>query len=204
VSAARRSDPEARRTQLVSAAEEVFGVKGVAATSVSDIVKAAGVAQGTFYLYFPSKTDIVNAVAQRLVDVMVADVESSVASAGSAVQRLLAMRDALSAMADSGTGQELVDAFHQPDNAAVHHQLAERIGPQLASLVAGIVAQGVAEGAFVTEDVAVASWFILGGLQGLEFAATSAEDMPHAIAQVTVLALRALGYDGPVPAGREG
>jgi TetR/AcrR family transcriptional regulator, fatty acid metabolism regulator protein len=200
VTAARRTDREARRAQLVSAAVEVFAEKGVAATAVSDIVKAAGVAQGTFYLYFASKTDVINAVADELVDEMVAGVERSLAgTSGGAVARLLALRDALSATARSEAGRELVEAYHLPENREVHHEMGERVAPRLASIVASIVEQGVAEGVFVTEDVAIASWFVLGGLQGLEFASTSAEDMPAAIAQVTVLALRALGYAGPVP-----
>ena len=55
---ARRRNPTERRDQLVAAARRVFEKKGFARTSVSDIVKAAGVAQGTFYLYFKEKNDI--------------------------------------------------------------------------------------------------------------------------------------------------
>src|SRR5262245_44500387 len=40
---------------LLAAAVEVFAAKGYTATRVSDIVREAGVAQGTFYLYFKSK-----------------------------------------------------------------------------------------------------------------------------------------------------
>jgi AcrR family transcriptional regulator len=46
---------ESRRVQLKEAALQVFAAQGYHATSVSDLVKAAGVARGTFYLYFPTK-----------------------------------------------------------------------------------------------------------------------------------------------------
>jgi AcrR family transcriptional regulator len=49
---------EATRGELLGAALEVFGQKGYAATTISDIVGAAGVTQGTFYLYFTNKADI--------------------------------------------------------------------------------------------------------------------------------------------------
>jgi AcrR family transcriptional regulator len=52
------------RERLVSAAAEVFAVSGYHASRVSDIVARAGVAQGTFYLYFRSK----EAVFLELVD----------------------------------------------------------------------------------------------------------------------------------------
>jgi len=46
------------RKALLAAAEALFGARGFYATSVSDITRRAGVAQGTFYLYFPSKVAI--------------------------------------------------------------------------------------------------------------------------------------------------
>ncbi|MEW6274511.1 MAG: TetR/AcrR family transcriptional regulator [Bacillota bacterium] len=49
---------EATFRKLLEAAEEVFGEKGYYETSVVDIITRAGVAQGTFYLYFKTKKDI--------------------------------------------------------------------------------------------------------------------------------------------------
>ena len=49
---------EATRARLMAAAEEVFGTKRFHPASIVDITQAAGVAQGTFYVYFPSKLAI--------------------------------------------------------------------------------------------------------------------------------------------------
>ena len=46
------------KKQLVDAAIDLFHEKGYQKTRVSDIVAQAGVAQGTFYLYFKSKEDV--------------------------------------------------------------------------------------------------------------------------------------------------
>ncbi len=43
------------RQQLLDAAEAAFGRRGYFETSIIDITRGAGVAQGTFYVYFPSK-----------------------------------------------------------------------------------------------------------------------------------------------------
>lgn len=48
---------EATRRKLLEAAEAEIGEKGYARTSIAGITKRAGVGQGTFYLYFPSKDD---------------------------------------------------------------------------------------------------------------------------------------------------
>src|SRR5690606_573308 len=44
-----------RRQQILNAAREVFAKRGYAQTTVDDIVAQAGVARGTFYLYFDDK-----------------------------------------------------------------------------------------------------------------------------------------------------
>ena len=53
--------------KILQAAIEVISEKGLDKTSISDIVKRAGVAQGTFYLYFRSKNALVPAIAENLL-----------------------------------------------------------------------------------------------------------------------------------------
>ena len=49
---------EATRRRILDAAEEVFGETGFYEASISEITRRAGVAQGTFYIYFHSKREI--------------------------------------------------------------------------------------------------------------------------------------------------
>ncbi|MFA5891354.1 MAG: TetR/AcrR family transcriptional regulator [Actinomycetota bacterium] len=46
------------RVRILEAAEEVFGRRGFHDASISEITRLAGVAQGSFYVYFQSKTAI--------------------------------------------------------------------------------------------------------------------------------------------------
>jgi AcrR family transcriptional regulator len=55
-----------RRSQLLAAARAVFARKGYEEATVSEIVGRAGVAQGTFYLYFPGKESLAGAFAEVL------------------------------------------------------------------------------------------------------------------------------------------
>jgi len=55
---ARLEGGEATRQSLLRATEKLFGEAGFHKTSISAITYVAGVAQGTFYLYFPSKVSI--------------------------------------------------------------------------------------------------------------------------------------------------
>lgn len=49
-----------KKDTLLSAAFDLFTTQGITKTSISEIVKRAGVAKGTFYLYFKDKYDIKN------------------------------------------------------------------------------------------------------------------------------------------------
>jgi AcrR family transcriptional regulator len=49
---------EQRRSEIIAAATKVFREKGYHAASIGDIIDAAEIARGTFYLYFNSKREI--------------------------------------------------------------------------------------------------------------------------------------------------
>ncbi|MGN0620488.1 MAG: TetR/AcrR family transcriptional regulator [Porcipelethomonas sp.] len=49
-----------KRESLLNTAFAIFTDKGVSKTSISEIVEKAGVAKGTFYLYFKDKYDLKN------------------------------------------------------------------------------------------------------------------------------------------------
>lgn len=58
---------EHTKEKLIDAAIELITMQGYEDTSVSSIVKRSNVAQGTFYLYFQSKYDMVLAIAKRIL-----------------------------------------------------------------------------------------------------------------------------------------
>ena len=49
-----------KKEALFNTAYDLFTTKGINSTAISDIVEKAGVAKGTFYLYFTDKYDIKN------------------------------------------------------------------------------------------------------------------------------------------------
>lgn len=57
---------EQTRQNLLAAAEQEFGEKGFHSASISSITQRAGVAQGTFYIYYSSKENILMALVQHM------------------------------------------------------------------------------------------------------------------------------------------
>ncbi len=91
----RRTESEpVRRAQLLRAARKVFRAKGYDGATVSEIVREAGVAQGTFYLYFPSKRDAAVSLRDGLMETMAQAVATAVeprASFGDRLETLIAV-----------------------------------------------------------------------------------------------------------------
>lgn len=67
-------ESQERRAQILGHAAKLFGDKGYHDTSISDIIAAAGIARGTFYLHFTNKRGIF----EELLDGMLKDLTESV------------------------------------------------------------------------------------------------------------------------------
>lgn len=67
-----------KKEAITHAAIQVFKEKGIEKTKISDIVKRAGIAQGTFYLYFPSKLSLMPVIAEAMVQKLLTIVKETV------------------------------------------------------------------------------------------------------------------------------
>ncbi len=76
--AAARQD---RRKSIIQAAIEVFAEKGFHRSRVSDIAREAGVADGTIYLYFKSKDDILITIFEEKMEMLIREVRRVVDAA---------------------------------------------------------------------------------------------------------------------------
>src|SRR5437868_6945193 len=56
----------ARRNQILDAATQVFAQKGFHRATIKEIAHVAGIADGTIYTYFASKTEVLLAILNRL------------------------------------------------------------------------------------------------------------------------------------------
>jgi TetR/AcrR family fatty acid metabolism transcriptional regulator len=63
----------ARRHQILDAAAKVFAEKGFHVTTIRDIARTAGIADGTIYNYFASKADLLLGIFDRMRDAVQPD-----------------------------------------------------------------------------------------------------------------------------------
>lgn len=63
-------EKEARRNQILDAAESIFQTKGLTQTTMDDIAKEAELAKGTIYLYYKNKDELQVGLIMRSFDLM--------------------------------------------------------------------------------------------------------------------------------------
>ena len=169
-----RRTPEARRADLVGAARVLFLERGVDATSIEDITRAAGVAHGTFYLYFKTKDDAVNAAVAQMAGELVERVSAAGDADAPAGEKLTAIREALVGLSGLAVGaDDLIAHYHGPEHREVHDRLSHEVNRQLVPVIAAIIEQGVAEGVFDVGNPRAAAAFVLAAAEGLDLLATS-------------------------------
>lgn len=193
---ARRKESAVRGAELVQAARTLFFEQGVDATSIEQITRAAGVAHGTFYLYFKTKDDAVNAVMAEIASERVEQLAALASAQGpSAIEKLAAVREALVDLSTLGAApsKDLVSHYHGPEHRDVHDRLAHELNRRLVPVVAGIVRQGVAEGAFEVSDPLAAAAFVLSAAEGLDLLDAEAGDDAGRVESLMTFITRGLG-----------
>ncbi|MFC7392213.1 TetR family transcriptional regulator [Scopulibacillus cellulosilyticus] len=83
-----KTKQEEKYQALLQASMKVITEKGFEKASVSEIVKEAGVAHGTFYLYFTSKNSIVPAIAEYIFDKQLEELKSETADTNNIWEQL--------------------------------------------------------------------------------------------------------------------
>lgn len=154
-------DPEIRREELIDTAEELFVKKGYDETSVSEIVRKARVAQGTFYYYFKSKDDIRNAIIDKNIDEVKVIIDKMMATKDlSALERMTAFSFGFRDWA-SEKGR-LMEYIHEEKNEILHYRMSRKVLDYLTPAYEKIIRQGIKEGVFTTKYPAEAAKALMG------------------------------------------
>lgn len=141
--------PQERRNQILDAAEQFFCTKGYTQTTVNDILQEVGIAKGTFYHYFKSKEEVMNAIIVRFVDLGVAKAKEIAANPKLTVHEKIC-QIILAEKADGANKAMITEQLHQVENAQMHQKTIIEIALRLASVFADVVKQGIEERVFRT------------------------------------------------------
>ena len=149
-------EAEVRKSEILDAAERLFGTKGFDGASTTDLLAEVGIARGTLYYHFKSKEDILDALIGRMTGRLVAQAgEIARKKDVPVLQRLTRMMLALNVNND--LGNEIMEQVHKPQNALMHQKMQQRLLAGVNPIVTALIEEGIAQGICRTDYPAEAA-----------------------------------------------
>jgi AcrR family transcriptional regulator len=162
---------EERRQQILNAARDVFARRGYHAAKIDEIVSGAGIARGTFYLYFEDK----RAIFEEIVD-------RTLARLGMAIVRV-DLRPAAGSVADQVCDNiRRIVRILLEDRATTKILLSDALGvdpafdrkllalyDEMSTLLEDSLRDGQALGIVGQGDVRLMAWLMMGALKEAMF-----------------------------------
>ncbi len=142
-------EPEERRNEILDTAEMLFFTKGYTRTTVNDVLQAIGIAKGTFYYYFKSKEEVMDAVVMRFIDAGVVAAKRIYSNPKLSVHEKL-LQIIMAQKPDTDKKGQMIEQFHQPDNAQIHQKSMAETILQLTPVLTEVIEQGIEEKLFHT------------------------------------------------------
>ena len=158
--------PDIRRAELLDRATALFVQHGYDNVSLNDLIAAVGVSKGAFYHWFPSKDELITALAERSARDQFAAIEEAIARCGgTALDRLNALLQAgFDVKMRMGVPDHLAAmvSLLRPENAHLYGRIVAVSEDLVRPLLARVISDGVREGVFHTFDADGVADMILG------------------------------------------
>jgi AcrR family transcriptional regulator len=157
----RREPPDVRREQILDAAQATLLSNGLSATTVADVADAAGIAKGTVYLHFQSKTELLVGLRARHVEQF--------------SQRLADTLSASGRTKPMGRFDRFIDEFfdYSVTHRDLHHLLFHEAGfseddafGEVKVLLRTFIEAGMDSGDFAAGDAEIVTDFLISGIHG--------------------------------------
>lgn len=147
--------PDVRRGDILDAAQGLFLARGYDATTIADVIAAAGVSKGGFYHHFASKEALIEALAERLAREAAAGVVDVLDDpAHNAFDKLHAFitHGRRLKTDEAATLWAVFGTIYRPDNIVLYHRIQAAATAVMTPILARLIAEGVADKTFDTPD----------------------------------------------------
>lgn len=138
---------DVRLNEILDASEELFFSKGYENTTINDVLGKVEIGKGTFYHYFKSKEEVLDAIIMRLIKSKLEVTENIANKEGmNATEKIAAML-----FAQKPQGQQEVNTItnmHTSSNALFHQKSIQKTISDLSPVFAKVFEQGISEKVF--------------------------------------------------------
>lgn len=158
----RRTD---KRALITDAAVEVFAEKGFHSARVSDIARKAGVADGTIYLYFKNKEDLLLSIFEEKMDILLDGMHASLDGVSDPEERIrLFARHHFAQVRENRSSAEVLQVELRLSNKFLKEYRPEKLWAYL-DIFSTAVRDGQEAGLFRADiNPFIAMWGFFGGL----------------------------------------
>jgi AcrR family transcriptional regulator len=179
-------EPEVRKQEILDTALKLFGENGYEKTSITDIAKAIGVAQGLCYRYFPSKEALFDSAIEQYADVLVEQFAYAETDDRKTLRQIIEEMPATMEKQDT----KYYSVFHGMENRKFHDQLALKVCEKLVPLVEKLLQRAKQKGEIHFDDLQAAATFCVYGQLGILLADDlTQEDKSKRIREFLIFAL---------------
>ncbi len=157
-----------KRERILNAAIRVFAEHGFYATRVSEIAKTAGVADGTIYLYFKNKDDVLITIFEERIGQLIGVLEQVAQSPGEATERIERIVEIQLGVLEQERDLAEVVTVNLRQSSRLLKQYATPLFLRYLDAIAQVIADGQSQGS-LRDDVSprLAARMIWGGLDGI-------------------------------------
>ncbi|MBP2643688.1 MAG: transcriptional regulator, TetR family [Firmicutes bacterium] len=154
-------DPQIRKTEILDTAEALFNKRGYHHTAISDIVREIGVAQGTFYYYFKSKEEVLEALVYRHLSGRFAEVETMISN--QSMQAVEKFSKLLNKSLEGVHTKEglLFEYLYSVENLHILDKVCHQAEKTISSSLLQLLEEGVSQGVFKINNYYQAIDFIM-------------------------------------------
>jgi len=186
------------REAVLQAARAVVAAEGINGLSMVAVAGEAGMAVGSIYRWYASRTELVAEVLRTTCDHELDVLRAIAAGDGPAPQRL---HDAVTVFARRAlSAGRIAYAMICEPTVAEAEMLRRRIRDEMAGILAGIVDDGVADGSFCDQDPVLTGTALVGAVSEIlagPLGSGSRTDRTVLVEAVGALALRSAGAADP-------
>lgn len=138
---------EVRRREILDTARKLFVTKGYEQTSVNDILKIVDIAKGTFYYYFSSKEEVLEAIILDIVEEGAIRAERIIHD-----KRIpLIQRSVLALMSQAPEfegAEEIREEMHKVENTKLERMYMQTMVRKMTPIMMEPIEEGIQQGIF--------------------------------------------------------
>lgn len=131
-----------RRNEILDVAEKLFHEKGYEKCTVNDILKEVAIAKGTFYYYFKSKEEVMDAIVLRYKEIILFRAEKVLKKVDISPEEKL-MHVFLAMRINDKVDSDMLNELHKNENALLHQKTLNQIVTAMTPILVKVIEEGI-------------------------------------------------------------